>query len=371
MRKIIIIIGSVLLLIGAIFIGKKIATSGKKKVPKFVKVINTVYTETVKNKSIPVTINTSGNLVAKNKIDLYAEVQGVLKHTGKDFKTGTKYSKGQSIVSINSDEFYANLQAQKSSYYSAITAIMPDIQLDYPNEYSKWKTYLTNFNLDKTTPTLPKFNSEKEKFFISGRGLLTNYYNVKNLETKLNKYNLKAPFNGTLTETAVTNGSLIRSGQKLGEFIDTSVFELEVNINEAYAYLLKNGNKVNLTNLSETNSWEATVVRVNAKVNQTTQTVKVYLQVKGKELKDGMYLNAALQTQEIKGAFEISRRLLVDDSKVFIVKDSILNLVKINPVYFGNETVVIKGLQNGTSILSKSLPGAYEGMLVKTIKDQE
>ena len=371
MRKIIIIIGSVLLLIGAIFIGNKIASLGKKKITKFEKVIKSVYTETVKNKSIPVTINTSGNLVAKNKIDLYAEVQGVLKYTGKEFKTGTKYYKGQSIVSINSDEFYANLQAQKSVYYNAITAIMPDIQLDYPNEYSKWKSYLTSFDLDKTTPTLPKFNSEKEKFFISGRGVLTNYYNVKNLETKLNKYNLKAPFNGTLTEVTVTNGSLVRPGQKLGEFIDTSVFELEVNINEAYVYLLKKGNKVNVTNLSITNSWEATVVRINAKVNQTTQTVKVYLQVKGNELKDGMYLNATLQTKEINNAIEISRRLLVDDSKVFIVKDSVLNLVKINPVYFGNETVVIKGLQNGTSILSRSLPGAYEGMLVNIIKDQE
>lgn len=371
MRKIIIIIGSVLLLVGAILIGKKIAASGKKKITKYEKVIKSVYTETVNNKSIPVTINTSGNLVAKNKIDLYAEVQGVLKHTGKEFKTGITYYKGQSIVAINSDEFYANLQAQKSSYYNALTAIMPDIQLDYPNEYSKWKSYLTSFNIDKLIPTLPKFNSEKEKFFVSGRGVLTNYYQVKNLEAKLNKYNLRAPFNGVLTEAIATNGSLVRPGQKLGEFIDNSVFELEININEAYAYLLEKGNKVTVTNLSKTNSWEATVVRVNAKVNQTTQTVKVYLQVKGDGLKDGMYLNAALQTKEITDAIEISRRLLVDDSKVFTVKDSILKLVEVNPVYFGNETVIIKGLLNGTSILSKSLPGAYDGMLVKTIKDQE
>ena len=369
MRKIIIIIGSILLLIGAILLGRKIATSGKKKITKYEKVVKSVYTKTVQNKSIPVTLNTSGNLVAKNKIDLYSEVQGVLKHTGKDFKTGTTYSKGQSIVSINSDEFYANLQAQKSFYYNAITAIMPDIQLDYPNDYSKWKSYLTSFDIDKTTPQIPKFNSEKEKFFISGRGVLTSYYNVKNLETKLNKYNLRAPFSGVLTEATVTNGSLVRPGQKLGEFIDTSVYELEININESYAYLLKKGNKVLVTNLSKTNSWNATVVRVNAKVNQATQTVKIYLQVKGDELKDGMYLNAALQTKEINNAIEISRRLLVDDSKVFVVKDSILNLVEVNPVYFGNETVIIKGLQNGTAILSKNLPGAYEGMLVNIIKD--
>jgi multidrug efflux pump subunit AcrA (membrane-fusion protein) len=191
------------------------------------------------------------------------------------------------------------------------------------------------------------------------------------LETKLNKYNLRAPFNGVLTETTVTNGSLVRAGQKLGEFIDTSIFELEVNINEAYAYLMKKGNKVTVSSLSKSTTWEAVVVRVNAKVNQTTQTVKVFLQVKGEGLKDGMYLNADLQTKKIDNAIEISRRLLVDNSKVYTVKDSILELVDVNPVYFGNETVVVKGLENGTAILAKSLPGAYEGMLVKTLNDKE
>ena len=371
MRNIIIIIISIVLLGGSIFLAKYLINNKKKPTSTVEKVVKTVFTETVNNSSIPLIITTNGNLVAKNKIELYAEVQGVLESTSKEFKQGTSYYKGETIIKINSDEFYANLQAQKSNLFNAITAIMPDIRLDYPTEYTKWQTYLQNIDTNKVIQKLPETSSEKEKFFISGRGVLTSYYNVKNLEAKLRKYNLTAPFSGVLTEASVTNGSLIRPGQKLGEFIDTSVFELEVNINEAYAYLLKKGNKVNVTNLSETKSWEATVVRVNAKVNQTTQTVKVYLQVKGEELKDGMYLNAALQTQEINDAIEISRRLLVDDSKVFIVKDSILNLVQINPVYFGNETVVIKGLQNGTSILSKSLPGAYEGMLVKTIKDQE
>ncbi|SDW75308.1 HlyD family secretion protein [Lutibacter oricola] len=371
MRQTIIIIGSILILAAAVFAGIKIADLNKKKKPKFNKIIKTVYTQTVNNKAIPVKITTSGNLTAKNKIDLYAEVQGILKPTSKDFKAGTKYYKGQTILAINSDEFYANLQAQKSAFFNSLTAIMPDIQLDYPNEYNKWQNYLSSFDINKTTPKLPQTNSEKEKFFISGRSILTNYYNVKNLETKLGKYSIRAPFNGTLTEVAVTQGTLVRSGQKLGEFIDTSVFELEVNVNEAYAYLLKIGNNVNVSNINNTKSWQAKVIRINSKVDQTTQTIKTYLEVKGEGLRDGMYLNAALETKKIENATEISRKLLVDDTKVFVVNDTILNLITIDPVYFDNESVIIKGIENGTTILSKSLPGAYDGMLVKTINDKE
>ena len=369
MRKIIITIGSLLLIAVSIIGGKAIVDNNKKATPTFNKIISTVYTNTIENKSIPVVISTSGSLTAKNKIELFSEVQGILKIASKNFKEGTQYSKNETIIAINSDEFYANLKAQKSNLFNVITAIMPDIQLDYPNEYPKWKSYLSNFDIDKPTPKLPESNSEKEKFFISGRGIITTYYNVKNLEVKLGKYTLKAPFNGILTDVMVTQGSLVRVGQKLGEFIDPSIYEMEVNINETYANLLKKGTNVSIYNLDKTTAWEATVVRVNGKIDQATQTVKAYLQVKGEQLREGMYLTADLETKSIENAIEISRKLLVNDIKLFTVKDSILNLVTINPVYFNDNTVIVQGLENGTNILSKPLPGAYNGMLVKIINE--
>lgn len=371
MRKIIIIIGGILLIAIAILLGNTIVENKTKSKPKFKKITKTVYTKTIDNKSIPVIITTSGNLVAKNRIDLYSEVQGVLKGTSKDFKAGTSYSKNQVIIALNSDEFYANLQAQKSNLFNVITAVMPDIQLDFPAEYSKWKNYLSNFNMNQLIPNLPDTNSEKEKFFISGRGVNTSYYNVKNLEVKFGKYTLRAPFNGILIESLVTQGSLVRVGQKLGEFIDPSVFEMEVNINEAYANLLKKGNNVSVYNLSKTENWIATVVRVNAKVDQTTQSIKVFLKVKGEGLREGMYLNADLVTKSIENATEVSRKLLVDDSKLFIVKDSSLALVTIKPIYFNTNTVIVKGLENGTTFVSRPLPGSYSGMLVKTINEDK
>ena len=78
-----------------------------------------------------------------------------------------------------------------------------------------------------------------------------------------------------------------------------------------------------------------------------------------------MYLNASIEAKSITNAVEISRKLLVDNSKVYVVNDTLLELKTINPVYFNNETVVIKGLENGTKILAKTLPGAYSGMRVK------
>jgi hypothetical protein len=60
---------------------------------------------------------------------------------------------------------------------------------------------------------------------------------------------------------------------------------------------------------------------------------------------------------------------LVDNTAVYTVKnDSILSLIDVNPVYFGAEIVVIKGLKNHDKILTQTLPGAFDGMIVKINK---
>jgi multidrug efflux pump subunit AcrA (membrane-fusion protein) len=369
MRKIISIALSVLLLVGSLLLAKYFIDHKNKPAPQVDKIVKTVYTETVNNQTVPILITTNGNLVAKNKIELFSEVQGVLIATSKDFKPGTTYLKGETIIKINSDEFYANLQAQKSNLFNVLTAIMPDIQLDFPNEYAKWETYLRNFDINKPIQQLPTINSEKEKFFVSGRGVFLAYYNAKNLEVKLNKHTIKAPFSGVLTEALVNPGTLIRSGQKLGEFIDTSVYEVSVSIKSAYKDLLQVGEEVTLYNLEKTSNWTGKVVRVNGKVDTATQTIKAFIQVSAKDLKEGQYVEVALQAKPEESAFEIQRNLLVDENKLFVVKDSVLDLIEIQPIFENKNTVVVKGIENGTKIISKPIPGAHVGMLVKIFNE--
>ena len=371
MRKILSIILGILLLVGAVFIAKYFIDNKKKPKPTFDKIVKTVFVDEVVNKDIPIIITTSGKLTAKRKIDLFAEVQGVLKPTTKDFKTGTSYIKGEAILRLNSDEFYANLQSQKSNFYNSITSIMPDIRLDYPDEFQKWQTYLNSFDINKTTPKLPIMNSDKEKYFISGRGMNTAYYNVKNLEVKLGKYNLRAPYNGVLTEALVTPGSLVRVGQKLGEFIDPSVYEMEVSVNAEFADLLKKGNTVALHNLEKTKEYKGKVIRINGKVDASSQTIKAYIQVAHGDLREGTYLEADLSARSETNAIEVSRKLLVDNNQLYVVRDSILELIDVDPVYFSAESAVVKGIENGTLMLSKPTPGAYQGMQVKIFQDKK
>ena len=364
-RKIILSVLGVVLVIAAIFGAKLIIDSNVKKNPPVTKTVKSVFIDTVKNTTIPIVVPANGNITALHRLELFSEVQGIFRYSSKDFRPGQKYQKGQVLMSIDSEEYRASVQSAKSDLYNNITSIMPDLRLDYPRAFEKWETYLNKFDIKKSVPPLPETSSDQEKYFITGRGIVSAYYNVKNLEERLAKYSIVAPYNGILTEALVNKGTLIRPGQKLGEYIDPSVYELEVSIAKKFTDLLEVGKKVELTNLERSKTYQGTVSRINGKVNQETQSIRVFIKVENSELSEGMYLEAKLDAKQENDAIEIPRELLVDRSKVFVVNDSTLNLVDVNPVYFTNNTVVIKGLDDGTKILSANVPGAYSGMLVK------
>lgn len=362
---------AILVLIGAIYGAKKIAGSKKKNKPNSTISIPTAFVKPAQNQAVPVVIVESGMLTARYRIDLYAEVQGVMESSAKEFKAGSRYAKGELLVKIKSDDYYANLQAQKSALQNLITSIIPDIKLDFPEAFGKWESYLKAFDINKPIPPLPEPGSEKEKFFLTGKNIYTSYYNTKNLEVIYSKYQLTAPYDGILTEALVTPGSLVRNGQKLGEFINPGEYELELALSENLAANIEVGKEVIVYDTENPDdSWTGTVSRMNGKVDPTTQTIQLFVSLKGEGLKEGMYLEAHINGKEKMNALEIPRNLLKDDSKIYTVSpDSVLVLEEIQVAHKTRKNVIIQGVEDNTWVLSKAIPGAYDGMKV-AVKQQ-
>ena len=246
-----------------------------------------------------------------------------------------------------------------------IASILPDINLDYPEASLKWKEYLNNYDIGKSVPKLPEATTNKEKLFITGRNIYTTYYNVKNLEERLAKYTIRAPFSGALTEALVTEGTLVRGGQKLGSYIDPGAYEMQVSIPSSYSQLLKAGKQVTLSNIENTKQYTGKVIRVNENVDLNSQTISAFIEISNDELKEGMYLQANLFAKNVEDAIEVPRSLLLEGNKIFYVSnDSILKTLDVEPVYFSEKQVVLKGVPDETKIITKAVQGGYDGMLV-------
>ncbi len=365
LRKVIGIVLGIVLLAGAGYMAKNLIDSNQRPVRSIPQAVKTVFTQAVINNDVPIVVNANGNLVASRKIELYSEVQGIFTETKRPFKAGQAYKQGDLLMDINSREFYTTLLAQRSSLYDLITGMMPDLKFDYPEAFVTWENYLKNYSLDENIKPLPEPQSDKEKYFVNGRQIVTTFYNIKNLEERYSKYQIRAPFDGIVTESLVNPGTLIRSGQKLGEFVSVADFELEVAVNQEYLEILKVGEPVSLTDLAGEEEWEGVVRRVNGRLDQATQTVKVYIGVQGDNLIEGMYMEARIAAISEKDAIEIPRNLLINEMEVFAVEDNKLVVKKVNPVYYTDKTAVIKGLADGTQMVSRPIAGAYAGMPVK------
>ncbi len=358
-------------LVGGYFIANAFMNSKNKRSrpPKVAKVAPTVIVETVQNQSIPIEVKASGSVMAKNRIELFAEVQGVFRSSAKPFKPGIRYRKGEVFLKMDAEEQYATLQAQKSTLYNQISLMLPDLKIDYPDAFPRWEQYVNIFDLEKPVPALPETTSTQERVFVSSKNVYTTYYNIKSLEIRQQKYVLTAPFDGVLTEALVTPGTLVRPGQQLGEFIATDVFEMEVAVGVSLMPFMQVGKAVQVRSMADpTKTWQAKVIRINGKVDRTTQTGDVFLEIRAKDIEEGMYLEAIINAKEEENAYEIDRKLLFNENKVFVVEDSTLAMATVQPVYFDTDHVVIKGLPNGTALLAKSVPGAYEGMAVKILE---
>ncbi len=367
-RKIIISLVGILVIAGGYFGMQKLGSREKPQRTKPPLEKPTVFTQTVKNGSVPITVLANGIIQAQERIELYSEVQGIFEYSSQSFRPGVAYAEGDILIQINSNETRANLRAQKSQLYNQIVAILPELKFDYPSVYEKWSKYTTNFDVNKTLSPLPQITDEKEKLFIAGNNINATWYTVKNVEELLRKYAIYAPYNGVLTVTEVDKGALVRAGQKLGEFINPNNLELSIAVNAGYIDFLKVGSSVTLYTVDKSKTYRGTISRINSLIDPATQTAQAYISVSGKGLKEGMYLDADLRAKDIKSAYEISRKLLVQNNYVYKVIDSTIVLTEIEPVYFKESTVVIKGLNDGDQILSKSLPGAYDGMKVKKAK---
>ena len=364
-RKIINTVIAVVILVGAVFYAQHLIESNERVKPPVKKIIKTVFVQKAINGEVPITAQSSGTVSAKHRLELYAEVQGVFDQSAAEFRSGQAYKKNQILIGLDAREYSASLVAAKSEFQNLVIGVLPDLRLDYADAYAAWSQYAKGFNVTAPLVDLPQANNEAEQFFITGRGIVAAFYSVKNMEERLAKYTIGAPFDGVLTDASVTKGTLVRAGQKLGEYIDTRSYELALSVTPAISNLLEIGAPVSMTSREGGQDFFGTIARINQKVDQATQMVQVFVVSIDERLKEGMYLEAELPARTQALAIKLPRKLLVNESFIYVVRDSVLDLVLVDPVYFTPNDMVVTGIPENTAVVVKPVAGAYAGMLVQ------
>jgi RND family efflux transporter MFP subunit len=360
-RKIIITLAGVLILVLSFALSGKIKRTDPPR-PAAVAIATAVQAATFEPGLVGRTIAITGRLLPAQTVQLFAEVGGVATYGDKPFKPGVRYAKGEVMVRINSDEARSALYAARSAFQSSIAAVLPDVKLDFANHAPAWENYLAQLRIEQNLAPLPETDDRKLKLFLSGRGIYTTYYQIREAETRLAKFLITAPFDGVLTQAQIDAATLVRVGQPIGEFITTGRFELEAGISHADALALKPGMTFEMKEVNSGASFAARLARINEAIDPATQQVRIYADVNDSAARSGMYLEGRIAVQEYPNAIEVPVVALVNDTHLFAIRDSVATLLPVQVEHKNSKTAIVTGISRKEIIITdrhgESLAGA-------------
>lgn len=362
-KKISILAGVLILFTALILLGLASRTDDKKQAKKEPAA---TYVETLKVKTgkIPYQIEVTGSVNAKNKIAIYSEVQGKMR-TSTLFKAGNSFQKGDLLLSIENREQKVQVQSAKSNLVNQIATMLPDMEIEFPEAAAKWEEYLLQFDFEEPLKTLPEIQSTKVKLFVHGKNILRTYYEAKQLEERLFKYNIFAPFNGTLIATNINSGGLVRSGQLLGEYMNTDTFEIELSLPVNTLDFVKKDTRVRLVSLDEIQQYSGKITRINRSINTETQTINTIVEINDNRLKDGQYLNCLIKGKALQEAYTLHTSLIAENQYVYVVEDETLKLQRVMPLNYFKDSVTVGGLKDNMLLIKEPIANPYPGMKVK------
>lgn len=330
-------------------------------------IIKYVNTKIVSIDTIPFVVSGSGRVISSTNINISSEVQGKL-NSNIELKKGTEFSKDQLLFKIKDSDARMLLIARKSNYLNLISNSLPDLKIDFTDVFDKWESFFNSIKVNSPLPEFPKFNSNKEKNFIVSRSILSEYYSIKSDQERLNKYFIKAPFNGSILEAFTDEGAIVNPGSPIINIIRKGDMEIEIPVNPQYISKIKKGLKVSFND--NTNTYKGTISRIGKFVNPKTQNISVFakLSTNNNSLLNGMYLEASIYCSGFENVVEIPRKAIYGNNMIYTVsKDSLLIPHQITVKSMQTNSVIATDILNNTMVVIEPVVNAKDSMKVSPI----
>jgi len=368
-RNIIYLIGSIAVL------GLAVALSGffmenqpEPKKSKQNENLLSVDVDTVATQTMHPSMKYEGRINSYETVSLSAEVSGRIMPGKVPFKEGEDFNKGDLLVQIYDEDARAAMTSGKSNFLRTLSSILPDLKVDFPNEYQKWKGFFNEIDVRGDLPKLPEIHSEQEQVFLASRGVLSEYYSLRQQEINLKKYNLYAPFDGAFMRVNQQVGAIANPGVALATIVRTDRLEVVVPVPPEDAQWVSPGDPVRLKD-SKGPAKTARVTRIADFLDPSTQSVNVYLQYmpNGKgSFKVGEFVEATFKISKPVSGFTIPREALLSDNQVYVVNDHHLKKKPVEVARKMSDHAVVAGLKDGQLVVVESLVDVDEGQEVKT-----
>jgi multidrug efflux pump subunit AcrA (membrane-fusion protein) len=288
-------------------------------------------------------IEITGRVTAADRIELFSEVQGRFDNGSSPFRTGIRFSEGDTLARIDDTEERLALISQRSRFLTTLSGVLSTLKLDYPDLYETWAEYTDTFDPVTLTQELPIVENRQARLFLTSRGINEQFYTIRSAEARLKKFTIVAPFDGELQEANLDPGSLVQPGVRLGEFTGRQ-FELESYVSLQDFPFIEIGDPVALNSPALNQNWSGSIVRIGSGVDSNTQSLPVFVGLSGGSMRDGIYLEGIISGRTLENAVEIPRNLLTREHTILVVENGRATHKRVEPLLFKKESVIVSGL---------------------------
>ena len=353
-----------LLIVFAAFIFIKLIMSFKKdtSINELTESKRLVSSEIVKLEKNIISVPVYGKLFSLKEINIVTEANGIF--YGEKFKTGMKFSKGDTLGYIKYDEIESNLNSQKSNLLNQASKIVSEIKFDYPDSYQSWFNFMDKINFNDPLPKLPEIKDKKLKNYLSGKNFFNSYFTAKSTENRLNKHLIISEFNGSLSDVSIKSGTAVVFGQKIGKYHNPNMLEFESNTSIKNTLLIKKNMQVNIKSDEYSGERNGSVSRINKTLNPSSQNMSVFIETNDDDLYNGMYVYGNIIVGEVDNTFKIKRNL-IQENNVFTIVDNKLISTEIDVIQVFEDNAIIRGLNNNDRVLNEPIKGSYSGMEIR------
>lgn len=309
------------------------------------------------NKPIPVTVSlvqsekvidgirAVGSLVPNEEVDIAGEIAG--KIVSINFKEGTEVTKGQLLVQVNDDD----LQAQLKRY-----------EFQEQNLHKKLERQRILFEKEAISGEM--FDQVQTEYNV----LLAD---VEILKVRIARCKIKAPFSGTIGIRSVSDGSYIQVGSKIASLVDLNTLKLEFSIPQKYINIPLVGTTVYFTTTASEQKHTAQIYAMEPKIEDKTRTIilRALHNNANNKLRPGMSVAVTIPTSALTSTLMIPTEAVIpamDSKSVWVVRDNkpIQTIIETG-TRLENKIEVLKGLQEGDSIIITGLMQLREGASIK------
>jgi RND family efflux transporter MFP subunit len=327
------------------------------------------------NSPLTMTVEPQGEVVAKTRTSLVAEVSGVVTSIDARFVAGGTFNAGDVLVTIDDRNYLAEVQKSRASVATSNLKLAEQEGLA-AYVATEWQSSRVGAQPSDLALRKPQINEAKANLAFSEADLIRK-------QGDLQRTRLQAPYDGLVEARNVNVGQYVTPGTPMGVIFAMDVVEVRLPIPLHDAEFLDLPDVANNDThtiaarldsivLPGQASWEAEIVRVEAVMDRKNRVLYAIAQVRdpyttgSAPLRVGNYVKASIAGRQFDAMARIPRSAVRPGNKIWIIgSDSRLTQRHIQSVRADEDFVYVdSGVEDGELLLMTPLDNPLPGMQV-------